>query len=219
MSSFLSSIAKTLSGDSTPAPNENNASAQKLQAKKVGDLNTAKLQSLRVKTPLSDASNNNNNNTARRHPKKKQVVLAQMLASSSPRSRTVQSLHQALLKMQEENATLKATLQASQDEMDRLTWELEALGDEKEGIEETLQALDQNAALETEDLWDQNQALTQENEQLARRVAHLELALNTTSRQAQERLHQILAGQEQLEQALEMVAKAKSSTPWWQCHE
>ena len=217
MTSFLSSIARTFSGDSTPAPApKENIVIAKLQAQKVGDLNKTKLQSLRVKTPLSDASNTNNH-TARSsgHPKKKQV-LKQMLASSSPRSRTVQSLHQALLKMQQENTTLQAELQTYKDTTERLTWDLEALTDEKEQLEETLEALDRNAVAESESLWDHHQALLEENEHLARRVAHLEEALNTTSRQAQERLHQIMAGQEQLEHALELVAKA--NTPWWQCH-
>ena len=213
MSFFFSSLAKTLSGDAS-SPKENNAMITNTENvpmtnNKIGDLNQAQLQTLRVKTPLSDASN-----TGNRRKIKAKALLKKHL---SPRSKTVQALHQALLKMQQENATLKVEVQTSQDEKDRLTMELEAVIDEKDGLQDVLEALDENAQKETEALWEHNQTLQEENAQLQRKVAQLELALNTTSRQAEERLHQVLAGQEQLEKALELVAK--KNQPWWQCQE
>ena len=139
-------------------------------------------------------------------------------STRSPRSRTIESLHRALLALQQENAKLKADVQQNHDEKERLKWELETITDEKDYLEETLEALDGNTQKDSEELWERNDELVRENSVLARKVSQLELALNTTSRKAEERLHQVLAGQEQLEKALDLVASQKQATPWWQCH-
>jgi len=211
MSSFLTSIALTLSGS---ASSDNNNDIHEPIPENVGELSRNTLTSLKARThlaPLQVVS------TQPQKQSQNHVVngdeenmgysadLCKVPNDSTPNSRkTIRSISRALILLQAEHAELQDALNKKEEE------EKETINELSSKLAETKAALTQKEeALQDADA--KVQELVETNESLLETVANLKQALE----QGKQRWESTMEQQKELERELEVAVK--KNQPWWQC--
>jgi hypothetical protein len=218
MTSLLTSLWSSESrgnGNTAPATKEVETSEEKAASTpRVAELSKDKLTSLRTnanvtKTPLKETQN---------------VVFSPKTSNASstgidtsPNSRkTIRSLSRALTALQQKHDKLQNELDLKAGDLETVKTELEASKDEKKVMKATMEQLEKSTTSELDTLKQEKNELATLNQELLARVAQLERELCEKTQESEARFHSMLMGQEQLEQALDLVKR--KNKPWWQCH-
>lgn len=113
--------------------------------------------------------------------------------------------------IQEEKACMQFSVKRKAEEFNRKKQEMEQKNQE---LFDENRALSLDYANKLHEMERHNQELVDEKKSLLQEVEGLQQALFDKSRESSKRLNAVMAGQEQLEKALDMVNK--QNRPWWQ---